>query len=52
MSGPLFYSHVHSKFKMFKYLLFRLDEELKKHKERARRVNVGQEVLEAKIKVN
>ena len=39
-------------FKCLKYLLFRLDEELKKHKERARRVNVGQEVLEAKIKVN
>ena len=38
--------------KCLKYLLFRLDEELKKHKERARRVNVGQEVLEAKIKVN
>jgi len=29
----------------------RLDEELKKHREKARRVNIGQEVLEAKIKV-
>jgi len=29
----------------------RLDDELKKHREKARRVNIGQEVLEAKIKV-
>ena len=30
----------------------RLDDELKKHVERTRRVNIGQEVLEAKMKVN
>jgi hypothetical protein len=29
----------------------KLDEELKRHREKARRVNIGQEVLEAKIKV-
>ena len=29
----------------------RLDDELKKHVERTRRVNIGQEVLEAKMKV-
>jgi len=29
----------------------KLDDELKKHKEKTRRVNIGQEVLEAKIKV-
>lgn len=29
----------------------RLDDELKKHKEKMRKVNKGQEVLEAKIKV-
>merc|ERR1711874_62831 len=29
----------------------RLDDELKKHKEKTRRVNIDQEVLEAKIKV-
>ena len=28
----------------------RLDDELKKHVERTRRVNIGQEVLEAKMK--
>ena len=29
----------------------KLDDELKKHKEKSRRMNIGQEVLEAKIKV-
>merc|ERR1711892_665464 len=29
----------------------KLDDELKKHKEKARRINIGHEVLEAKIKV-
>ena len=34
------------------YCFLRLDDELKKHVERTRRVNIGQEVLEAKMKVN
>ena len=29
-----------------------MDDELKKHVERTRRVNIGQEVLEAKMKVS
>ena len=29
----------------------KLDDELKKHKEKARRINIGHEVLEAKMKV-